>query len=188
MTRTPGHTILSPLAGSLRTALAFLCILLASARTFSQTPPREYQVKAVFLYNFTQFVEWPPAALGNGTTPFIIGILGRDPFGSYIDETIAGETLQGHPIRVERYDDIKDIRGCHILFISRGQEAGEVVAALNDRSILTVSDTEDFTRKGGMIRFFMQHNKIRLQINLPAAKAVKLDISSKLLRVSDVIE
>ena len=188
MRKRSSHTVFPPVATSLRTALVILSVLTLSVKAFTQTPPREYQVKAVFLYNFTQFVEWPPAALGTGNAPFIIGILGRDPFGSYLDETVAGETLLGHPIRVERYAEIKDIKSCHILFISKEQEAREAVSALDDRSILTVSDTDDFAKKGGMIRFFMQNNKIRLQINLPAAKAVKLDISSKLLRVSDFIE
>lgn len=181
------HTILLSLK-CLRVAVAFLCILYTSLQSNAQTTPsREYQVKAVFLYNFTQFVEWPPEAL-SGNAPFIIGILGNDPFGSYIDETVAGETMLGHPIQVQRYEDIKDVKNCHILFISRDQQIKEVISALNNHSTLTVSDTDNFANNGGMIRFFTQNNKIRLQINPSAAKAVKLNISSKLLRVAEIVD
>ena len=182
------HTIFLSLIKCLKVAIVFLCLLCTSPQSEAQTTPsREYQVKAVFLYNFTQFVEWPPATL-SGNAPFIIGILGHDPFGSYIDETVAGETILGHPIQVQRYEDVKDIKNCHILFISQEQQTKEAISALNNHSTLTVSDIDNFANKGGMIRFFTQNNKIRLQINPSAAKAVKLNISSKLLRVAEIVE
>jgi len=165
-----------------------LFCLSAGRQAGAQTPSREYQVKAVFLYNFTQFVEWPPAALGRQNAPFVIGILGRDPFGSYIDETVAGESITGHPIQVQRYTDVQDIKNCHILFIGQERQTKEAIAALHDRSILTVGDTNDFVKQGGMIRLFTENNKIRLQINLAAARAVNLGISSKLLRVAEIVK
>jgi hypothetical protein len=151
-------------------------------------PLLEYNVKAAFLYNFTHFVEWPANALENNE-PFIIGILGTDPFKSDIESTVSGENVKGHPILVQRYSDVKDIHKCHILFISNS-EAGkvkEILSALPDKKILTVSDIQDFARRGGMIRFMKLNNKIKLQINPAAAKAAELNISSKLLRLADIV-
>jgi hypothetical protein len=169
-------------------AFAFLIVCcLVYAQATAQAPVREYQVKAVFLYNFTQFVEWPPSAFNGTNAPFVIGILGPDPFGGFLDETVAGEKMNGHPMVVQRYTDLKDAMACHILFINLPNQS-EVLTGLNNRSTLTVSDKDNFARIGGMIRFFTEKNKIRLQINPSAAKAANLIISSKLLRVAEIIE
>ena len=162
-----------------------LCLFFAV--TVKAQVAREYQVKAAFLFNFGQFVEWPPSSFTATNTPFVIGILGSDPFGSFIDETVAGEKVSGHPIIVQRYTDVKEIRNCHVLFINQPYSS-EIANFLNNRSILTVSDENDFAKNGGMIRFSTQKNKIRLQINPSAAKAAKLTISSKLLRLAEIVD
>jgi hypothetical protein len=148
--------------------------------------PREYQIKAVFLFNFAQFVEWPQAAFADARSPFVVAILGDDPFGTALEETVRGERLNGRSLAVIRSSRIEDIVGCHILFISRS-EAGrleEILSALKGRSILTVSDIEGFSRQGGMIQFVTENNKVRLRINNDAARSAGLTISSKLLRPS----
>src|SRR5688572_25985571 len=61
---------------------------------------REQEVKAVFLFNFVQFVEWPQEAFPENQTPLVIGILGKDPFGKFLDETVKGEVINGHPLSV----------------------------------------------------------------------------------------
>lgn len=154
-----------------------------SLRSHSQT--RADQVKAVFLFNFTQFVDWPPGSFSSPTSPFVIGILGNDPFGLYIDKVVEGEKVDSHPIVVQRYNDGDDIKNCNILFTSKSYSA---IRNLQNRSILTVGDQNNFAAEGGMIRFFIENNKIKLQINLKAAKAANLNISSKLLRLADVIQ
>jgi hypothetical protein len=150
-------------------------------------PTREYQVKAVFLYNFTQFIHWPPAASSSGS-PFVIGVLGSDPFGSYLDQTVVGEKVAGRSIVVRRFKELEDISVCHILFVSGSQATAGTLSSLKSRNVLTVGDNGSFITQGGMIRFYMENNKIRLQINLATAKEAGLEISSKLLRVADVVE
>ena len=169
-------------------AFAFLFIAIhLQAQSF---PTRENQVKAVFLFNFTQFVEWPANAFSSSDAPFIIGIVGKDPFGDYIDQTVRGEKMMNHPLVVQRYKTVRDIRDCHILFIGADdmEKLKEVSSVLNRRSTLTVSDSNNFANAGGMIRFFTKENKTKLQINLSAVKAAELNISSKLLRVAEIIE
>jgi len=149
----------------------------------------EHQLKAVFLFNFAQFVEWPAVAAQDPRTPLLIGILGDDPFGPFLDETVRGEHLGLRPIEVRRYSELKDIAGCNILFISRSEteRVGPIFAALQHRAILTVSDGEDFAKRGGMIQFVNDKNRIRLRINLEAAQAANVTISSKLLRVAEIV-
>ena len=152
-------------------------------------PPAEYQVKAAFLFNFTQFVEWPPTAFPEAGSPLIIGVLGADPFGPYLDNLVRGESRGTHPIQVVRYQQAEEIEQCHILFVGQ-REAGQldaVFARLKNRSILTVGDFKGFALRGGMIRFLTVNNKIRLRVNLEAAKAAGLVLSSKLLRPAEVV-
>jgi hypothetical protein len=149
----------------------------------------EYDMKAVFLLNFSQFVEWPAEAFSTPQAPLVIGVLGEDPFGKELDDVTRGEKVQGHPVTVERYARVEDVRQCHILFIASSEEAriARIMAALRGRNVLTVGDFETFVRDGGVIRFVELGNKLRLHINLDAAKAEHLDISSKLLRPSYIV-
>lgn len=151
-------------------------------------PPRQYQIKAVFLYNFTKFVDWSVPAFPDENAPLVIGILGEDPFGSYLDEVIAGEKLKDHPLLIQRYNSTEEIRDCHILFINLPDQnkTAEIIESIKGRSILTVSDAPDFLELGGMVRFVTIDKKIRLQINPEASEASAIKISSKLLRLADI--
>lgn len=150
---------------------------------------REYEIKAIFLYNFAQFVDWPPGAFRDENAPVVIGVLGEDPFGTSLDEAVRGETVKGRPLVVRRFSRIEDVTTCHVLFISQSETArlGQIMAALKGRSILTVGDTEEFSRRAGMIRLATENNKVRLRINVDAAKAADLAISSKLLRPAEIV-
>jgi hypothetical protein len=149
---------------------------------------REYQLKAAFLFNFTQFVEWPSESLSEPSTPLVIGILGEDPFGSYLDEIVANEKIDTHPLEIRRFRAESDVTQCHILFINlKGNAAqSEVFTSLKRKSILTVGDTDRFIRNGGMIRFVNENNKIRIRIDLEATKQAGLTISPKLLRLAEI--
>lgn len=152
-------------------------------------PAREYQIKAVFLFNFAQFVEWPPQAFSDANAPLVIGVLGDDPFGPALDEVVQGESIAGRSLVVRRYRQLSEIETCHILFISRSEAAriDPIVARLDNRGILTVSDAEGTANRGVMIRFFTENKRIRLRINLESARAAGLVISSKLLRPAEIV-
>ena len=167
-------------------------LLVCAARLGAQTgQASEAQVKAVFLFNFAQFVDWPPEAVPDSQAPLVIGILGADPFGDFLDATVRGERRGARPFAVQRYQRVEDITRCDILFISRSGGGGdapeEILARLKSRPILTVTDADRFAERGGMIRFVTDRSRIRLQINPAAAEAAHLTISSKLLRVAEVI-
>ena len=171
--------------------LVLSALLLSGALGLSAEPaaPREYQLKAVFLFNFAQFVEWPPQAFPDAQTPLVIGVLGRDPFGAYLDETVRGERVNNRSLVVQRYGRVDDINTCHILFISRseGDRLEQILVRLRGRNILTVDDAEGFAPPGVMIRLVTVENKIRLRINLEVVQAADLRISSKLLRPAEIV-
>jgi len=163
---------------------AVIVLMLASA-SVQTAPVPEYQVKAGFLLNVAQFVTWPSQS---SDVPFVIGILGDDPFGSYLDETVRGEKVNNRPLTIQRFGRRADPRACNVLFISQSERdrVAQILSSLKGRNVLTVSDIDGFTDFGGMIQFFTERNNIRMRINLDAVKATNLRVSSKLLRVSEV--
>ena len=152
--------------------------------------PREYDVKSVLLFNFTQFVEWPAAAFAGADAPFVIGIYGRDPFGLGLDKIVRDERVGGRRIVIERFRDITSAAHCQMLFIG-ASERGDLpllMTALAHRPLLTVADFDGFLQRGGMVQFYKNaENKIRVRVNLVAARTAQLSISAKLLRVVEII-
>ena len=151
-----------------------------------ETQPSEYQLKAAFLYNFAKFVEWPSEALPQNNSPFVIGILGENPFADDLKKTVAGKKVSDHPIDVVPFSTAAEATNCHILFISSSEKTrlAEIFKSLQGVPILTVGETEQFTEAGGMVNFVREANKIRFQINDNTAKVARLKISSKLLSLA----
>lgn len=170
-----------PALWSLTAGLALLVARPAPAQTVRASAS---EVQAVFLFNFAQFVDWPAEAFADPKEPLVIGILGKDPFGAFLDETVRGEVIRGRAFRIERYNRLAEVEGCHILFISRSENKrlNDILVALKNRPVLTVSNGDDFDQPGGIIRFILDENKVGLSIDLEAAQAARLTFSSKLLR------
>jgi hypothetical protein len=152
-------------------------------------PVQEYQLKSVFLFNFARFVDWPATAFADAKAPLIIGVLGEDPFGGVLDDTVRNETVNGRKLVIRRFARLQDIDICHILFISPSEASRieEYVAALRARSVLTVADLSGAALRGVMIRLITEQNRIRLRINFEEAKAAHLTLSSKLLRAAEIV-
>ena len=131
---------------------------------------REYDLKAVFLYNFASFVEWPESAFAGPEAPFVVGILGHDPFGRVLD-------------------DVEEAGGCHILFVSASERrrVQEILDRWRHAPMLTVADFPDFVELGGAIGFRTEDKRLKVDVNAGAARAAGLTVSSKLLKVARVI-
>jgi YfiR/HmsC-like len=171
---------------SLAGVVLALALFGATGLIAQQPKPNEYQVKATYLYNFGRFVKWPgtfPAGKGDS---FSVCVLGQDPFGSILDSTLAGEALNGKPVVLRRISKPQDAGECRILFISAKEEKHlkEILAALDEGGVLTVSDMPDFTRRGGMIQFVLEGDRVRFEINLATAESARLVLSSELLKVA----
>jgi hypothetical protein len=170
----------------LRGLVVALVLLVTTGLLAQQSKPNEYQVKATYLYNFGRFVRWPgtvPAAKGDS---FSVCVIGRDPFGSILDSTLAGESLDGKPVVLRRIAKPHEAGECRILFISSTEEKhlNEILTALDQSGVLTVSDMPGFTRRGGMIQFVLDGDRVRFEINLTSTESARLTLSSELLKVA----
>lgn len=174
------------LRGPLCTAIFLFAICgNALAQGSGSTKFREYEVKAAFLLNFMQFVEWPASVTNSTKTPFLIGILGEDPFGTTLEEIIKDENINGRTLTIKRKRQATELKDCQLIFVCRSEKTQlkEILSTLRGSCSLTVSDTDQFCRHGGMIGLFNEGGKIRFEINQEAAEQSQLKISSKLLRL-----
>jgi hypothetical protein len=151
---------------------------------------KEYQIKAAFLFNFAQFIEWPADALTNTDVPFRIGILGDDPFGTALEDTVQGETIHSHKIIVQRSREIGDLKNCQLIFIDKSEKnrVADVLSELDSKPTVTVSEIDGFARNGGVINFYLEEKKVRFEINPVAAQNDGLKISSQLLSLGKIVQ
>ncbi len=159
-----------------------LLAVLALALPLAAQGPSEYQVKAAFLFNFAKFVDWPADAPGES---FCIGILGSDPFGPLIDQTLAGKTLGGRAVVVRRFSRPEDAFACQIVFLaSPATSLKPALKRFENRAVLTVGDAPAFCQSGGIVGFEVVDQRIRFAVNLEAADRAQLKLSSKLLSLA----
>lgn len=160
-----------------------LALSIVCATAFGAPPPREYQLKAVFLYNFVQFIEWPATAFPAPAAPLRIGILGEDPFGPALDEALGGESVRGRPLEVKRSRRADELKDCQLVFFAKSEapRVSSQLAEFAGQPVLTVGEGDDFVRQGGGIAFYPEGRKIRFEINVPEARRRGLKISAELL-------
>ena len=194
-----GSSLFSATAASARAnsrrsqAPRFVLLLLllscsAAVLLSAQQHPSESQVKAAYLYNFGKFVTWQPYQAANSGS-LDICLLGKDPFGSVLDETVAGESIENKKIAVKRITRIQDAPQCRILFVGSSEQArlGAILAAAQRFGMLTVSDIPRFAEQGGIIEFVSQQDRIRFEVNRAAAEQSHLVLSSQLLKVASKV-
>lgn len=149
----------------------------------------EYRVKAVALLNFTKFTQWPATSFDNPQAPFVVGVLGEDPFGTTLLEATAGETVNGHPVQVRNFTTEDKLAGCHVVFIARSETSKmkSIQKLLATKPILTVSEIDGFCEAGGVIQFLIHENRVRFDVNRNSATEAGLTLSSRLLGVARTV-
>ena len=150
----------------------------------------EYLIKAGFIYNFANLVQWPSTAFTQPDSPIVIGILGEDPFGTVLDRVLAGKKVNGRIFLVKRLKSASDLRECHIVFVSSSEMAhlGEAIHLVKGMPILTIGEIPGFAKRGGIINLFLEDNKVHFEVNVEAAKEADLNISSRLLALARIVQ
>ncbi|MCP4389809.1 MAG: YfiR family protein [Gammaproteobacteria bacterium] len=149
----------------------------------------EGQVRAVYLFNFALFVTWPEHAFTDARQPFRFCVMGNRRLTQLLDETSSGERVKGRHILVVPVTPAADLEQCHLLYLDRslGYAWGSVLHSLAEVPVLTVGNHEDFVAEGGMIGLLRRGRRIRPLIDPAGARRAGIRISSKLLRLADVV-
>jgi hypothetical protein len=151
----------------------------------------EYRVKALFLYNFTQFIEWPIEAFKGTNGPLNICVIGPSPFEKgELEEVIAGKRIDSHPLAYRVINDPSQSSACHIVFVSSAaaKRTRTMVAEHKQAGLLTVGENPGFAAGGGVVNFLVKDGRVRLEINVGAAEREKLRISAKLLKLAEIVK
>jgi uncharacterized protein DUF4154 len=176
-----------------RIALCFLSIV---AGTLCVTPvrgdsttPAEYEVKAAFIFNLAKYIHWPEASTSETMKPFVIGVIGKNPFGQALDDALRGQRLQGREVVVRRINKVADAAGCDILFISSSEKNNlqKIFEVLHKAPVLTIGDMDQFAERGGMINLTTEEKRVRFEINVDAAERAGLKLGSQLLRLATIV-
>ena len=148
------------------------------------------EIQAAFLVKFSAYVKWPEISFSSPDDPVIIGIVGRDPFGSTVDKIARSFKAKGRNIEVRRFTSPPSITKSHVLFIpsSEQENMNEIQAALSGNSVLLVGNFPGFLEQSGSINFVMVGKKIRFNISRTNYQKAGLAISSKLLAVAHDIK
>jgi len=151
---------------------------------------REYDLKAAYLYRFVQFISWPENAFPDPGSPFVVGILGPDPFAGSLDAILDGEHVGRRPIVLERYTDASEVSTCHLLYLSdaAAESIERALAQLRRPGLITVGDSAVFAQRGGAIGFAGDADRINLVINTASGRDAGVVFSSKLLHLAEKVE
>lgn len=147
------------------------------------------EVKAAALYNIVAFTNWPSTAFTRPTDPLVIGILGDGPVGHLILSIVRGEKWHGHPIIIEHFASPAAVRPCHVLYVERSARGDwpDVRRRLADHPVLAISDCDNFAADGGNVQLRIDRNRLRILVNLATTRANHLELSSNLLRLSEIV-
>jgi hypothetical protein len=180
---------IKPRLRSIKLTVLSLVVLLATEQG-APSPMRddaggtiEYNVKAEFLFHFAQFVEWPAAAFESANSQLKYCTIGEDPFHGVLDDILKGRTVANRPLVVQHLTGPELIGGCQIVFIGAAEKGSfdEVLTRASGHAVLSVGETEQFTRDGGVIGLFVKNKRLCFNVNLDAAGRAKLKISSRIL-------
>ena len=151
----------------------------------------EYRLKALFLYNFTQFIEWPVDAFKDPNDALSICVVAPTPFETgELERAIKGKQLASHPLASRLIPDASQSAGCHIVFVSSAsiKQGKSVMVDPRQTGLLTVGEVPGFATGGGVINFLVKNGHVRLEINPASAERCKLRVSAKLLKLAEIVK
>jgi hypothetical protein len=149
----------------------------------------EYNVKAGYLLLFTRYVEWPAGTFSDKTAPLTIAVLGDDPFGRVLDETIRDQISHGRPVRVVRANDVDKLPPSHVVYIAKTNREQEQawLRALRNRPVLTVAESDTAIEAGSVVQSVVEQSTVRFIVNRQSARQVNLDIRTPMLQAARAI-
>ena len=143
-------------------------------------------VKAAFLYNFAKFVAWPAEAFPSETAPIQLGVFGDEEFGAKLKSLLSDKQAHGRSFEVKTFSNPQEAKNFQMVFVagSETRRSSQVLEATKKLPVLTIGESEQFLDAGGMINFVVEDAQLKFEVNPESAQEVKIEISSKLLRLA----
>ena len=180
--------------------LLTLCCMPLLHLNAASSSNKEYKVKAAFIYNFAKYVTWPESSFETQESKLVIGVVGKNPFGTALDKTLKGKKIHNREIQIKYFKKPQDITKTHILFVSNTEKGNvsKIASKVQGNSTLTISDMKNlinrsnfcifsFINNKGMLGFIKEKNRVRFQIDLKAIRKENLKVSAKLLKLAQKV-
>jgi hypothetical protein len=158
----------------------------SAAEASAQPSLREYETKALFIFNLIKLTEWPAEVFSSDTSPFVLGVIGKNPFGDAMG-IIAGKKIRDREIQVKEFESMEEARKqSHVLFINLPEKNSfaELLDQLQGSNVLTVSDLDGFVDKGGMVGIAVEKKHIIFRLNMRALAGSKVVLPSQVLKLA----
>jgi hypothetical protein len=177
-------------ADQFKLLLALAAVLGLALPCGAYEPSQEYKVKAAFIFNFAKFIEWPREVFSSADAPFVIAVVGADPFNGALEQAVAGKRVGTRGVEIRHFDSVDKIGPCQILFVPTTDDNSQVqiIRKVENDHVLTVGESDNFSSNGGSFRFFTEDNKMRFEVNTDATDRAQLKISSKLLKLARIFK
>jgi len=165
------------LGPSLCRRIVLLILLAGIAFT---TKAQEEKFKALFIYNFTKHVNWPPRP-GN----FVICIVGNSSVLEEIESIALKKTVGSTPIEITKANSAEELPECHIVYISFNKSAllPQLLQRAKEKNILIITEKSNSCTAGAGINFIAHDGKLVFEISKPNIENCGLKVSSELLKL-----
>ena len=187
-----GHGRWAMKIARMKSRIPFLLVLTMGfyvINLMAQTTAKEYRIKAAFLFNFANYVEWPPETFKEANSPLTYCTVGEDPFEGVLDQSLNAKSVGTHPLRVQHLKAPENFQGCQIVFIGANEKKriAAILETLKQAPVLVVGESSHFVQQGGTVGFLSEENTVRFEVNLDAAQRARLNISATLLSVAKTV-
>ena len=166
----------------------FLFMVLAAPRRADALP--EPEIKAAFIYRFTQFVTWPDDAFAGKDEPFIVATVGDASLSAALQHVMAGRVVNGRPIIIAHFASVDRIEHCHLLFVPASQQGTvpAILAKVGNAPVLSVGDGDAFMNQGGGVRLFVEDGRMKFELDPDVVTAARLKPGAQLMRVGQIYQ
>lgn len=149
----------------------------------------EYSLKGAFLYKFIHYTTWPASSFEDDDSPLVVTLLGEHPGARDVEEVLRGKRVGPRPLELRRAHSPEECVGVHVVY-ALGEDVPleqRLIALLQARPVLLLSDRGDFAERGGTLNFYLEEAKIRFAVNPKQAGKAGLKLSSELLKLAKIV-
>lgn len=172
-----------------RTCLILWLVVALPTKVQSQSESQEYALKAAFIEKLCRFIDWSNDDSGADSSQFVIAVLGKNPFGDFLEKLAASQRIKGRTVKVAYYSNVSEIKGCNVIFIPGTEKSRlkQIIEYTKSQPVLLVADTEGFAKQGVHINFYQSGETLRFEINREAALDSGLRIRSRVLKHARIV-
>ncbi|MFN7985695.1 MAG: YfiR family protein [Vicinamibacterales bacterium] len=169
--------------------LLTLAVVGLGADIRAQRAASEYAVKASFIFNVANFVEWPASAFPSSSAPLKVAVVAAHPVPDFA-AALQGKAIRGHAVVVEQYTNAERIEGSHVIFVTSDavSQVRAMLKTADGHPVLTMVEEDAETPGAAVVSMGIVQAKLAFSVNLDAADAAGLQMNPNLLKLAKAVQ